>query len=72
MASAEGQRLRPQLEALIPKEQHFIFDLKKVPVQDAIQVKDPTRHLAKGYEPFREQKPHIRPSEPKSDRPKSR
>jgi len=72
MASPEAQRLRPRLETLIPKEQHFIFDLKKVSVRDAIQVKDPTRHLAEGYEPFREQKPRIRGSEPKGDRPKAK
>jgi hypothetical protein len=70
MASPEGQRLRPRLGELIPKEQHFIFDLKRVPVRDAIQVKDPTRHLAEGREPFQGQKPRIQGSEPKSDRPK--
>ena len=72
VASPEGQRLRPRLEALIPKEQHFIFNLKQVSVRDAIQVKDPTRHLSKNYEPFNGQKPRIRGSEPKSDSPKAR
>ncbi len=70
MASPEGHRLRPRLEELIPREQHFIFELKRVPVRDAIQVKDPTRHLAKRHEPFQGQKPPILGSEPKRDRPK--
>ena len=71
VASPEGQRLRPRLEALIPKEQHFIFNLKEqVSVRDAIQVKDPTRHLSKNYE-LNGQKPRIRGSEPKSDSPKA-
>jgi len=72
MASPEGQHLRPRLEALIPKEQHFIFDLKKVSVRQAIQVRDPTRHLAERYEPVHEQKPRIPGSEPKGDGPKAK
>jgi len=72
MATREWQNLRPRMEAIIPKEQHFIFDLKNVSVRDAIQVKDPTKHLVEGYEPFRGQKPHIRRSEPKGDKPKAK
>jgi hypothetical protein len=71
LATPEGQRLRPQMEAFIPKDQHFIFDLKKVPVREAIQVKDPTQHLTKGYEEFGERKPGIQASDLGSDKPKA-
>jgi len=59
LATEQRKRLRPRLEALIPKEQHFIFDLKQIHVKDAIQVKDPRRHLIEGYQEFGENKPKV-------------
>jgi hypothetical protein len=59
MATDQGKKLRPKMEALIPKDQHFVFDLKKVRVNEAIQVKDPRRHLVRGYEDFGERKPVV-------------
>ena len=59
MNSRKGKALRPRLKALVPKEQHFIFDLKKTAVRQALQVKDPTRHLAKDHKGYDERKPVI-------------
>lgn len=59
MATPAGKHLRPQMEALIPKDQHFVFDLRKVHVSEAIQIKDPTRHLVKDYKDFGERKPEV-------------
>jgi hypothetical protein len=72
MATPEGPRLRPRIEALIPKDQQFIFDLKKVSVREAIQVRDPTRHLSKAYDESVEQKPRIAERGHGSDRPKTK
>jgi hypothetical protein len=52
-----GRSLRRKMQSLIPEEQHFIFDLKKTSVREAVQVKDPRRHLAKDAQDFREPKP---------------
>jgi hypothetical protein len=59
MASPGARRLRPRIQALIPRDQHFIFDLKKISVRDATQVQDPRRHLVEDYEEFGERKPEI-------------
>jgi hypothetical protein len=72
MATPDGQRLRPRMKALVPKDQQFIFDLKKVSVQEAIQVKDPTRHLTRAYEESGDQKPRIAGSDHGSDRPRAK
>jgi hypothetical protein len=72
MATPEGQRLRPRMEALVPEDQRFIFDLKRVAVREAIQVKDPRRHLTKPGEEHGEQKPRIAGRDHGSDRPKAK
>lgn len=59
MGTREGKKLRSRMEALIPKEEHFVFRLRKVHVSEAIQVKDPTRHLVKDYKDFGEHKPEV-------------
>ena len=60
LATEQGKKLRPRLEALLPKVQHFVFDLKQTHVKEAIQVKDPRRHLVEGYQEFGESKPKAR------------
>jgi hypothetical protein len=72
MATPKGPRLRRRLEALVPKDEHFIFDLKRVSVSEAIQVKDPTRSLTRAYEEFGERKPGIAGGSQESDRPKAK
>jgi hypothetical protein len=72
MATPEGQRLRPRMEALVPRDQHFIFDLKKVSVAEAIQVKDPTRHLTRPHKEFGERKPGIAASNKGRGKPKTK
>lgn len=59
MSMPEGKGLRRRMEALVPKEQHFVFDLKRVPVREAIQVEDPRRHLAKYDSDFDDRKPDL-------------
>jgi hypothetical protein len=59
LATEQGKKLRPRLEAMIPKEQHFVFHLKQIHVSEAIQVKDPRRHLVEGYQEFGERKPEV-------------
>jgi hypothetical protein len=59
MSLSEGKNLRRRLEALVPKDQHFVFALKKTPVRQALQVKDPTRHLTHPHYEFSERKPDV-------------
>jgi hypothetical protein len=59
MASPGARRLRPRIQTLIPNDQHFIFDLKKISVREATQIKDPRRHLVENYEEFGERKPET-------------
>jgi hypothetical protein len=44
-----GAAGRSDIEERIPSDQRFILELKQIPVSEAIQVEDPTRHLAERY-----------------------
>lgn len=59
MSTPYGDERRSDIEGRIPRDQHFIFELKQVPVAEAIQVEDPTRHLAEPYRERSEPKPVI-------------
>jgi hypothetical protein len=59
MSTPYGDERRSDIEARVPSEQRFIFDLKQIPASEAIQVEDPTRHLAERYREPSEPKPAI-------------
>lgn len=48
LASPDGASLRPRLSTLLPADQQFLLDVRRVDVRDVPQVGDPTRHLAPG------------------------
>ncbi|MET0981702.1 MAG: hypothetical protein ABWY02_06350 [Telluria sp.] len=70
--SPHAAGLRSELEQMVPKEQHFIFDLKKVHVRDATQVQDPRRHLAGPERGYGESKPPLDGDGRPADRPQVR
>jgi hypothetical protein len=45
MSTPYGDERRGEIEALVPPDQRFIFELRNVSVTEAEQVRDPTRHL---------------------------
>jgi hypothetical protein len=59
LAAPGGARHRRRMQGLIPADQHFIFNMKKVHVRDAVQVKDPRRHLAPHAQEFDSPKPEV-------------
>lgn len=59
MSMPYGDERRSDIEARVPSDQHFIFELKRIPVSEAIQVEDPTRHLAERSREPSEPKPAI-------------
>lgn len=59
MSTPYGAERRSDIEALVPLDQRFIFELKKVPVTEALQVRDPTRHLTSPYRESGEAKPAV-------------
>jgi hypothetical protein len=48
LATDAGYGYRDRLSALLPDEQQFLLDVKRVDVRDVPQVGDPRRHLAPG------------------------
>lgn len=59
MSTPYGKERRSDIEAMVPLDQRFIFKLKKVSVTEAIQVRDPTRHLMSTYRESGEPKPAV-------------
>jgi hypothetical protein len=59
MSTPYGVERRGDIEARVPSDQRFIFEFKQVPVSEAIQVEDPTRHLSDRYREPGEPKPAI-------------
>jgi hypothetical protein len=71
--AGHGRRLRKRMRALIPEDQHFIFDLKKTYVREAAQIRDPRRHLAEHAHDYETSKPDVARGSPKdTDRPRTR
>jgi hypothetical protein len=71
--AGDGRRLRKRMRALIPEDQHFIFDLKKAYVREAAQIKDPRRHLAEHAHDYETSKPDVIRRSPKdTDGPRTR
>lgn len=68
-----GDARRRDIEALVPSDQRFIFDLKQIPVVEAIQVEDPARYLSDQQREPGEPKPAL-PGGPDTagQRPKTR
>lgn len=59
MSTPYGDERRGEIEALVPPDQRFILDLRNVPVTEAEQVRDPTRHLRAPYGEPGEPKPAV-------------
>ena len=59
MSTPYGDERRSDIEERVPSDQRFILELKQIPVSEAIQVEDPTRHLAERYREPSEPKPAI-------------
>lgn len=71
--AGDGRRLRKRMRALIPEDQHFIFDLKKTHVREAAQIKDPRRHLAEHAHDYGTSKPDLTRRSPEdADGPRTR
>lgn len=45
LALRDADHYREEIKSLLPADQHFILEMRKVDVKDVPQVKDPTRHL---------------------------
>ena len=59
MSTQYGRERRGDIEALVPPDQRFIFELKKIAVTEALQIRDPTRHLTSPYRESGEAKPAV-------------
>jgi hypothetical protein len=57
MSTPYGADRRADIEALVPPELRFIFDMKKTSITEVRQVEDPTRHLNSPYSDPGEPKP---------------
>jgi hypothetical protein len=71
LSTRGGARYRRRMQGLIPSDQHFIFNMKKVHVGEAVQVNDPRRHLAPHAREFDAPKPEVPLARP-NDTPTAR
>lgn len=47
LSTKQAEEYREKIKCLLPEDQQFILDLRKVHVDEVPQIKDPTRHLKK-------------------------
>lgn len=64
--SPQGEDLRDRIASCLPKDQHFLLDLKRVSVDKVEQIADPTRHLSEaGKRDAKERAPDMTDRKPK-------
>lgn len=59
LATSGGDALRGRVAALLPADQQFILDIKRVDVRAVPQIEDPTRHLAQAARPLTDPSPRL-------------
>lgn len=71
LATIKDRKVLGRMRELIPQDQHFLLEIKRIDVKDAPQIQDPQRHLTeKGREAKIDPPPRI-PGEPEGDAPKA-
>lgn len=45
LATKDGDQFREEIKSLLPDDQQFILEMRRIEVQEVPQVRDPTRHL---------------------------
>jgi hypothetical protein len=70
LATKGGQDLRKRVAALLPEDQHFLLDIKRVDVREVPQIDDPEKHLTEAGRRGAAKAPPRIPGEPEGDAPK--
>lgn len=69
LATRGGQDLRGRIAELLPRDQQFLLDIKRVNVQDVPQVRDPRIHLNESVGEGKTTPAPRLPDEPQGDTP---
>lgn len=71
LATDEGSERRERIAELLPQDQRFLLDIKRVNVSDVPQVEDPQRHLREEVRDRETDPPPRIPGQPEGDAPKT-
>lgn len=71
LATGEEKDARKRLRKLLPEEQHFLLDIKRVDVREVEQIEDPESHLSEAGRQATIDAPPRFPGEPEGDTPKA-